>query len=88
MTIAINAAASAKAKATIIAVNILDAAEGFRPREFILAKALAAKTAQGPRIHAININVRARLRSMASLFLNDSRHMVFLHLHHASCNGK
>ncbi len=62
---ATKAEASAKDKATIIAVKIFDAADGFRPKEFILAYALAANTAHGPRIQAINIIVRARFRSIS-----------------------
>ena len=61
---AMKAQASAKDKATIIAVNIFDAAEGLRPSEFMLANALAANTAHGPNIHDIKISVNARLRSM------------------------
>lgn len=56
---AINAKASANAKAMIIAVKIFGAAEGLRPNEIMLAKALAANTAQGPIIHKVNIIVSA-----------------------------
>lgn len=62
---AMNAHASAKESATIIAVKILEAAEGLRPNELILANALAAKTAHGPKIHAIKINVNATFRLMS-----------------------
>jgi len=55
---------SANDNATIIAVKIFDAADGLRPNELMLAKALAAKTAQGPNMQAMNINVRATLRSI------------------------
>jgi len=48
----------------IIAVKIFGAAEGLRPSEMMLANALAAKTALGPRIHMMNIMVSAELRSM------------------------
>jgi len=67
MTMAINAAASANDRATIMAVKIFDAAEGLRPSELMLAKALAAKTAHGPRTHTVKMNVKARLRSMVIL---------------------
>ena len=56
---AIKAKASANAKAMIIAVNIFGAADGLRPSEIMLAKALAAKTAHGPIMHKVNIIVRA-----------------------------
>lgn len=59
-----NAKASANTKAIIIAVNIFGAADGLRPSEIILAKALAAKTAHGPIIHKVNITVRAIFRSI------------------------
>lgn len=48
----------------IIAVNILGAAEGLRPREVMLAKALAAKTAQGPNMHSVKIIVSAKFLSI------------------------
>jgi len=54
---AINAKASANTKAMIIAVKILGAAEGFRPSEIMLAKALAANTAQGLIMHKVKIIV-------------------------------
>ena len=64
---AIKAHASANDKATIMAVKIFDAADGFRPKELMLACALAAKTAHGPKIHAIKISAKERLRSMLIL---------------------
>lgn len=68
MIMATKAMASAKAIATIMAVKILGAAEGLRPRELMLAKALAAKTAQGPKIQDIKIMTRATLRLILLLF--------------------
>lgn len=50
------AKASAKIKATVIAVNIFGAADGFLPRALMLANAAAAITAEGPRIHTKKIS--------------------------------
>ena len=87
MIMAINAAASANDKATIIAVNIFDDAEGFRPKELMLAYALAAKTAQGPKIQAINISVSAKLRSTLSLnFLCNYCYLIIFYFNDASLN--
>jgi hypothetical protein len=56
---AIKATASANAIAIIMAIKILGAADGFRPRELMLAKALAANTAHGPKMHDVKIMTRA-----------------------------
>jgi hypothetical protein len=55
MSIAITASACANTKAIIIAVNIFGALEGFRPKALMLAKLLAAYTAQGPSMHKAKI---------------------------------
>lgn len=59
---AIMAKASTKTKAIIIIVKILGALDGFLPMALILAKELAAKTKEGPKIHRPKIITRARLR--------------------------
>lgn len=58
------ATASAKAIATIIAIKILGAADGFLPKDVMLAKELAAKTAHGPKMQNAKTMTRAILRSM------------------------
>ena len=65
MSIAINARLWAKTKLIIIAVNILGAAEGLRPKAFILADEPKAKTKQGPKIHSPKIIIKAKFLSIS-----------------------
>jgi hypothetical protein len=67
----------ANRSAMIIAVNILGALEGFLPNAFMLAKLLAANTAQGPNTHKPNINIRAIFLGINyMLSLDYNRHLV------------
>jgi hypothetical protein len=50
----------AKTKAIIMAVKILGALEGFLPKAVMLAKPVAAKTAQGHIMHMEKTKIRAR----------------------------
>ena len=52
-----------------------------------MIKALAAKTAQGPKIQDVNINVRARLRSIVCLnFPLQQPHFIFVDFDHTTGN--
>jgi hypothetical protein len=52
----------AKTREIIIAVKILGALEGLRPKALILAKLEAANTAEGPSMHKVKIRIIAKLR--------------------------
>jgi hypothetical protein len=52
--------------AMIMAMKIFGAAEGFRPSDVMLAKELAANTAQGPSTQNIKMMTSATLRLMDS----------------------
>ena len=75
------ATASAKAIATIIAIKILGAADGFLPKDVMLAKELAAKTAHGPKMQSAKMMTRAILRSMTltQLTFKHDRDFVLIH---------
>ena len=86
---AMKATASAKAMAIIIAMKILGAAEGLRPRELMLAKELAAKTAHGPKIQARKIIARAILRVIVlKLSLQDDRYIVLIDFYRPALDVK
>lgn len=72
MIITMKATASAKAMAMIMAMKIFGAAEGFRPSDVMLAKELAANTAQGPSTQNTKMMTNATLRLMASIAQEQS----------------
>ncbi len=86
MIIAIKATASAKAIATIMAIKILGAAEGFLPKDVMLAKELAAKTAHGPKIQNAKMMTRDRFRSivLTQLTFKHDRHFILIDLNGSS----
>jgi hypothetical protein len=57
-----SARASANTRVIIMAVKIFGADEGFLPKALMLAKPVAANTAQGPRRQKIKIIITNRLR--------------------------
>jgi len=69
------AAASAKTRTKIIAVNIRGADEGFLPKAVMLALAQEPKTQHGPSIQKIKIRSNDRLRSI-SLFFHDNSGLI------------
>ena len=75
----IKAKDSANASAMIIAVKIFGAAEGLRPREIMLAYALAANTAHGAKIQKLKIIVNAKFLSIGGLFYSNG-YVIFFNL--------
>jgi len=61
----------------IIAVKILGAAEGLRPRDIILAYALAANTAHGASMQKLKTMVNARFLSISTLLYGNSYIILF-----------
>jgi hypothetical protein len=59
---AIIASVCANTNEIIMAVKTLGALEWLRPKALILAKLLAAKTAEGPRIQRAKMRIIARFR--------------------------
>ena len=85
--------ASAKTKAIIIAVKTLGALEGFLAKASMLARLLAAKTAQGPKTHKPKIITKEILRLIffnkrLSCFLNYSNDIILLYLGYSSFYGE
>jgi hypothetical protein len=63
-SIAITPIESAKTIAITMAVKIFGVADGLRPKAVMLAKALAIKTAMGPKMHKLKIMTRAAFLDM------------------------
>jgi len=62
---AIMASVCANTRAIIIAVKILEALEGLRPKAWMLAKLLMANTADGPNMQRLNIITNAKFLLIA-----------------------
>ncbi len=85
MSMAMTANAWANRRAMIIAVNILGALEGFLPNALMLAKLLAANTAQGPNKLKPNITTRAMFLDI--LFLYYYSHLILVNAYEAPAYG-